>query len=102
MARGWPSALQTDISRQTDFIARAKSLGPVLAERAARCEEMRRVPDETIGDFRRAGFFDMHKPRRFGGVETDPIEFFDQCLSHDQQSGRVDLHACEYMGNFLP
>jgi hypothetical protein len=39
------------------MIARAKAMVPVLRERAARTEALRRVPDETIADFHNAGFF---------------------------------------------
>ena len=33
-----------------EMIARARSLAPVLAARAAQCETLRRCPDETIAD----------------------------------------------------
>jgi 3-hydroxy-9,10-secoandrosta-1,3,5(10)-triene-9,17-dione monooxygenase len=51
--------------------AAAKDLVPVLRERAARCEELRRLPDETFHDFRAAGFFRIFQPRRYGGYELD-------------------------------
>ncbi len=41
---------------EADMFARARALVPVLAERAAACEELRRVPDETIADFVEAGW----------------------------------------------
>ena len=54
-----------------ELLARAWELVPVLRERAARTEELRRVPEETIEDFRRAGFFRVLQPARFGGYEMD-------------------------------
>jgi 3-hydroxy-9,10-secoandrosta-1,3,5(10)-triene-9,17-dione monooxygenase len=53
------------------LIARARALVPVLAARSAETERGRRVPDETIADFHRAGLFRVMQPRRFGGLELD-------------------------------
>jgi alkylation response protein AidB-like acyl-CoA dehydrogenase len=52
-----------------DLMNRARALVPVLQERAERCEAERRVPNETIADFRRAGLLQMCQPARFGGYE---------------------------------
>ena len=38
-----------------ELVARAREMAPVLAERAAKADELRRIPDETIADFKRAG-----------------------------------------------
>ena len=59
------------IPTRTELFARAEALVPVLAERAAKCEELRRVPDETLADFHSTGLFRMLQPRRFGGSELD-------------------------------
>ena len=48
---------------------RARALVPVLQERAQHCEAERRVPAETIADFRRAGLLQMCQPARYGGYE---------------------------------
>ncbi len=61
----------------TDFLDRARELAPRIAERAQSCEAARRVPSETIAEFRQAGFFEMLKPRTYGGAECDPRDFFD-------------------------
>jgi 3-hydroxy-9,10-secoandrosta-1,3,5(10)-triene-9,17-dione monooxygenase len=50
---------------------RAQDLLPKLAERAARCEELRRLPDETLRDFHDAQLFRIHQPRRVGGAELE-------------------------------
>jgi 3-hydroxy-9,10-secoandrosta-1,3,5(10)-triene-9,17-dione monooxygenase len=50
---------------------RAESLLPVLKERAARCEELRRLPDETLRDFHDAQLFRIHQPKRVGGAELE-------------------------------
>ena len=49
----------------------ARSLIPTLRERAPEAERIRRIPDETIEDIRKAGLWDILKPERYRGVETD-------------------------------
>ena len=54
-----------------ELYARAEGLLPVLRERAARCEELRRIPDETVRDLHDTGLFRFQQPRRVGGSELD-------------------------------
>jgi 3-hydroxy-9,10-secoandrosta-1,3,5(10)-triene-9,17-dione monooxygenase len=54
-----------------ELAGRAEALLPRLRERAARTEELRRLPDETLADFRQAGFFRLFQPARYGGYELD-------------------------------
>ncbi len=49
--------------------SRAEALIPVLRERAARAEELRRLPDETIADLHKSGLFRILQPKRVGGSE---------------------------------
>jgi 3-hydroxy-9,10-secoandrosta-1,3,5(10)-triene-9,17-dione monooxygenase len=51
--------------------ASAEALLPRLKERAARCEELRRLPDETLREFHDAGLFRAHQPQRVGGAELE-------------------------------
>jgi 3-hydroxy-9,10-secoandrosta-1,3,5(10)-triene-9,17-dione monooxygenase len=50
---------------------RAEELLPRLRERAPRCEELRRIPDDTLRDFHDAELFRIHQPRRVGGAELE-------------------------------
>jgi 3-hydroxy-9,10-secoandrosta-1,3,5(10)-triene-9,17-dione monooxygenase len=50
---------------------RAQDLLPALAERAPRCEALRRLPDETLRDFHRTELYRIHQPRRLGGAELE-------------------------------
>ncbi len=50
---------------------KAEALLPVLKERAARCEELRRMPDDTLRDFHDARLFRIQQPRRVGGSELE-------------------------------
>ena len=51
------------------MIARAQSLVATLRERSARCEELRRCPEETIEDLAASGILAICRPARFGGYE---------------------------------
>ncbi len=39
------------------YLDRVRALLPALRERAARAEQLRRLPDETFADFQQAGLF---------------------------------------------
>jgi 3-hydroxy-9,10-secoandrosta-1,3,5(10)-triene-9,17-dione monooxygenase len=71
------AALSPAPPTRAELVARAAALKPALRERAAACEAARRVPDETIADFHRAGFFRILQPARWGGYELDPQTFYE-------------------------
>ena len=52
-----------------ELMARAQALVPVLRERAAKTEELRQLPQETIDDLHKKGLFRILQPRRVGGSE---------------------------------
>ncbi len=88
------------IPSHDELLARARRLAPTLTERAAGGAELRRIPDETITDFKEAGFFRMLQPQRFGGFEVDPRTFFEvqmavatACPSSAWVLGVVAVHA---------
>src|SRR5579875_619681 len=54
---------------RAETLKRAGALVPALRERAARCEKLRRVPDETIADLIDSGLLRICQPARFGGSE---------------------------------
>jgi 3-hydroxy-9,10-secoandrosta-1,3,5(10)-triene-9,17-dione monooxygenase len=60
-----------------EAVSRAKALVPVLAERAAKTESLRRLPDETFADLVASGLFRITQPRRFGGSELTLPDGFD-------------------------
>lgn len=60
-----------------ELIARAEALLPALAARAAAANAARRVPDETIADFKRSGLLRLLQPKAFGGLERDYVDFID-------------------------
>ena len=62
------------VTRQ-ELIARARALIPVLAERADRQNDHRRILPETMSDLHTAGLFRILQPKRWGGYEMDPGTF---------------------------
>jgi 3-hydroxy-9,10-secoandrosta-1,3,5(10)-triene-9,17-dione monooxygenase len=68
----------------SEIVDRAEALLPHLRERAAEAEALRRVPDETMQEFRAAGLFRVLQPRRWGGYE----------LSY----GRTQTELCNVLG----
>jgi 3-hydroxy-9,10-secoandrosta-1,3,5(10)-triene-9,17-dione monooxygenase len=75
-----PATKSTPISPET-LVQRARDLVPVLAERAPRAEQDRKVPKETIADLQKAGLFEVLKPKKYGGYEMDPQVFYDVCMT---------------------
>src|ERR1700746_715870 len=55
----------------------AEALIPQLRERAARTEELRRLPPETERDLHDAGLFRILQPKRVGGSELDYVALVD-------------------------
>lgn len=72
---GWRPAEGDDL--YAEMLARAHALVPVLRERAARTEELRRLPPETEADLHRTGLFRILQPKRVGGSELDYVALID-------------------------
>ena len=53
-----------------EMLRRASALIPVLKERAANTEEMRKISSETIQDILASGFHRIAVPKRFGGIDV--------------------------------
>jgi 3-hydroxy-9,10-secoandrosta-1,3,5(10)-triene-9,17-dione monooxygenase len=62
--------------RAQQLIEAARAMGPVLRERAAQCKAERKVPDATIADFHKAGFFKVLQSEQWGGYAMDPQVFY--------------------------
>jgi 3-hydroxy-9,10-secoandrosta-1,3,5(10)-triene-9,17-dione monooxygenase len=61
----------------SEIIARARALIPTLAQRSAEGRRERRVPNATIAEMQRAGFFRVLQPKRWGGYEMDLNTFYE-------------------------
>lgn len=60
-----------------DLLSAANTLIPTLRDRARTAEAQRRVSDETMADFRAAGFFRVMQPAAWGGYEYGFTAFLD-------------------------
>lgn len=54
-----------------ELVGRALELVPMLRERAAKTEALRRIPDETMRDLQDAELLKAVQPARYGGFELD-------------------------------
>src|SRR5262245_52980704 len=61
----------------TEIVARARAMIPALAARSLEGRRQRRIPDATIADMQRAGFFRVLQPKRWGGYEMDLNTFYE-------------------------
>lgn len=59
------------------MVGRARALIPELRNRAARTEELRRLPPQTERDLHDAGLFRIVQPKRVGGSELDYVALVD-------------------------
>jgi len=91
---------QSPMPTREELIQRARDLAPTLQERSKKAAELRRIPDETIEDFHRLGFFNVVKPKRYGGYEMDPSIIFDLqlelgrgCASSAWVYGVLNVHS---------
>ncbi len=60
----------TELTSSEKLLERARILAPLLRERSANSEKLRRVPEETIADYKRLGLIRATQPARFGGAEA--------------------------------
>ncbi|PXW30358.1 UNVERIFIED_CONTAM: 3-hydroxy-9,10-secoandrosta-1,3,5(10)-triene-9,17-dione monooxygenase [Williamsia faeni] len=54
-----------------------RDLLPTIAERAREVDASRHVSDAAIADLQQAGVLKMLQPKRYGGAEGDPVEFYE-------------------------
>lgn len=60
-----------------EVLESVRALLPAIADRAQSTDESRRVPEKTIRELLDAGVFRMLQPRRYGGLEGDPVDFYE-------------------------
>lgn len=51
-------------------------LKPTFRDRADETERLRVVPEASVKELEEVGFFKLLQPRRFDGLEADPIDFY--------------------------
>ena len=58
------------------YLENVRALVPAIRSRAAECESLRRLPDETLVEYRKTGLLRALQPVRWGGLELSPLTFF--------------------------
>ncbi|MEU2006643.1 acyl-CoA dehydrogenase family protein [Rhodococcus sp. NPDC019627] len=61
----------TETPTKNELVQRARDLGPLLADNAAKGESDGRVAQESIDALTEAGLFKLAVPKRYGGYETN-------------------------------
>lgn len=59
-----------------EVLESVRALLPAIEKRAVTTDEARRIPAATIRELSGAGVFRMLQPSRFGGLESDPVDFY--------------------------
>jgi 3-hydroxy-9,10-secoandrosta-1,3,5(10)-triene-9,17-dione monooxygenase len=59
------------------YLRSAHQLLQAIRGRAAECESLRRLPDDTFECYQRSGLLRALQPRRWGGFELSPLSFFE-------------------------
>jgi len=60
-----------------ELLCRARDLVPELRDRAARTEQLRQIPPETVRDLSSSGLIRIGNPRRYGGQGIEIDSAFD-------------------------
>ncbi len=60
-----------------ELLERTRKLIPQLEAGAAETEQLRRVPEDTVAALQRAGLMRALQPRSWGGLELDPLGFYE-------------------------
>ncbi|MGJ8686510.1 MAG: acyl-CoA dehydrogenase family protein [Spongiibacteraceae bacterium] len=82
------------------MMASIAALQPTLRERIQETRELRKVPQASIDALQEMGFFLALQPKRYGGLELSPQEFFkmqialaEGCMSTAWAGGIIAVHA---------
>ncbi len=89
------------MDRQT-LVERAHKLIPVFRERAARCDELGHLPDETREDLRQSGVARVLQPAHYGGAEGHFSGMVDILNAVGSGCGSTAWCLAQYIGhNFM-
>jgi 3-hydroxy-9,10-secoandrosta-1,3,5(10)-triene-9,17-dione monooxygenase len=59
-----------------DVLDAVTDLLPTLRERTQETEDLRRIPDDSVKALQETGFFRLLQPKRHGGLEASPVDFY--------------------------
>jgi indole-3-acetate monooxygenase len=89
-----------------DYVAHARSLGPLLADAAEEIERTRELPAPIVSALIDKGLFRLLQPHSLGGSELDPmtyIQIVEEIASHDASTGWCveQANGCSMVAAFL-
>src|SRR5271165_3955111 len=89
-----------------DYVARARSLGPLLAAAADEIEQNRELPASIVSALIDNGLFRLLQPHSLGGAELDPMTYVrvvEQIASHDASTAWCveQANGCSMVAAFL-
>jgi alkylation response protein AidB-like acyl-CoA dehydrogenase len=89
-----------------DYLARARSLGPLLTAAADEIERNRELPASILSALIDNGLFRLLQPRSQGGAELDPMTYtrvVEEIASHDASTGWCveQANGCSMVAAFL-
>lgn len=63
-----------------EYLERVRALLPGIRARAVETEELGRLPEATVRELDEVGVFRGLQPRQWGGLELDPVTFFESII----------------------
>jgi indole-3-acetate monooxygenase len=69
--------MDVQLDQRTRLLERARAMKPLLQDLDEAMEKERRLPEQLRRAFLDAEFYNMWVPRAYGGLEVDPITYFD-------------------------
>ena len=70
-----------------------RDLLPTFRERADEGERLRVVPESSVKELEETGFFRLLQPKRYGGFEADPVDFYTAVRDIASADGSTDFGA---------
>ena len=61
----------SEVLTPDELLSKASEMVPMLKDRAAQTEELRRIPDETVQNILASGLHRIGVPKQFGGLDVD-------------------------------
>ena len=87
------NAQSSDEATLDQVLSRIAALAPMVARLAPDIEQGRRMPTELVSALRSARIYGMLVPRRYGGLELDPLSAFRAVMALAKLDGSVGWNA---------
>jgi indole-3-acetate monooxygenase len=97
------SVQSPDEATLDQVLSRIAALAPMVARLAPDIEHGRRLPAELVSALRSARIYGMLVPRRYGGLELDPLSSFRAVIALAKLDGSVGWNAMiGHIGALMP